>query len=125
GERRSCLIGSTYAPELFCDFRRGHRSPRVIALDLVATASAEITVFIRRFHAFGDDGQAQSVRQRNDGLYDSRVVAVRRDVANEGAIDLERIHGETLQIGKARIPGAEVVDGRTHAQSAQLFQGLD
>ena len=44
------------------------------------------------------------------------------DVADEFAIDLERVDGKALEIGEARVTGAEVVHRELHARVAQAME---
>ena len=56
------------------------------------------------------------------GVDESLRLGVRRDAGHERAIDLDRVDGEPAQAGEARVPGAEVVDGDSHAQGLEAPQ---
>ena len=71
------------------------------------------------FDAFGHHLQLEVVREADDGQSDFSLVGIRRDIANESAIDLERIEREALQIGEARIAGPEIIDLDFHADAPQ------
>jgi len=50
------------------------------------------------------------------------VFGVGRHVANEGAVDLERVDGEALEVGQARVTGAEIVHRDTHPIALEAAQ---
>ena len=75
-------------------------------------------------HAFRRDGQAQRVPQRDDRGRDRRVVGIGGDVPDEGAIDLQRVQREVLEIAERRVAGAEVVDRKVQPHGAQGVQGV-
>ena len=71
------------------------------------------------FHSLGNDVEAQSLAQRNDRLADCSIVRVRQDVGDEGAVDLDLVERQTLQVGQRRIAGAEIVERESDAKAAQ------
>ena len=56
--------------------------------------------------------------------HDSRR-AVDLDVADEGAVDLDLVEREPLQIAQRRVAGAEIVERDPHPDGAQLMQDRD
>ena len=85
----------------------------------------EITLRFR-LDALGDNTQAEVSRQRQRRSADRRIVLVRLDVTHEGAIQLERVDRQHLQVRQRGITGAEIVDGQFDAavaQGAQLADG--
>jgi hypothetical protein len=40
------------------------------------------------------------------------------DPVDEGAVDLELVHRQLVQVGQRGVPGAEVVDGQPHADAS-------
>src|SRR3569623_836011 len=68
-----------------------------ITLRRYAVSADEIQL-LAGFHPFGDDVQLQRLGHRDDGCDDGGVVGIGGDVADERAIDLESIDGETFQI---------------------------
>ena len=65
------------------------------------------------------------MRQRQRGGADRGVVGVGLDVAHEGAVELERLDRQQLQVGERGIAGAEVVDRQIDAERAQRLQPVD
>ena len=61
-------------------------------------------------NAFRHHLEVQAARECNDRFHDCRVIAVRRHMVDEGAIDLERVQREALQVAQAGITGSEVVE---------------
>ena len=47
-----------------------------------------------------------------------RAAASRVELADERAVDLDRVDRQLLEVGQGRIPGAEVVDGDLDAESS-------
>src|SRR5208282_3858951 len=70
------------------------------------------------FRALGDSLHAEIMRQRDDGAQHRGAVALAYIglAAGEGAVDLDRVEGETLKIGERRIARAEIVEGEAGAQ---------
>ena len=74
--------------------------------------------------AFGNHLHVQAVGKADDGLDDRGIVFIGGDAAHKGAVDLEHGDGQTLNVDKGRIAGAEVVQGNVDAQLAQTLQAL-
>jgi hypothetical protein len=62
-----------------------------------------------RLDPLGDHPQSQRMTHSNDRGCDGCVVGLDRDLPDEGAIDLQRIEGEVLQVAERGIPRPEVV----------------
>jgi hypothetical protein len=76
------------------------------------------------FHALGDDLEPHAVREVDDGERRGGVVRV-GDVSRMNARSIFSVSsGKALQVGEARIAGAEVVDRQPHAEALQLAQHL-
>ena len=54
------------------------------------------------------DAELQAVAEGDDRAGDGRVVAVVRDVVDEGAIDLELLDGQPLEVAEGRITSYNV-----------------
>ena len=65
------------------------------------------------------------IAERGDRLADAQIRRVRREVADEGAVDLQPIDPEALQVGQAGVAGAEVVDHQPYPQRPQRLEGPD
>jgi hypothetical protein len=50
------------------------------------------------------------------------VASVAIEAPDEGAVDLELVDGQLVQVGPRRVPGAEVVDGEVDAQPLEVGQ---
>ena len=58
-----------------------------------------------------------------DGRADDRVVGgVAVEPGDEAAVDLQRDHGQPLEVGERRVPGAEVVDAQGDAEPRQPLE---
>ena len=65
--------------------------------------------------ALGQRREPEVLRHGDDRAHDAVVAAVLEHVAHEGAVDLQRVHREALEIRQGRIARAEVVDGEREA----------
>src|SRR5258708_27634646 len=66
--------------------------------------------------AFGDDGEAQEIGER-DGADDDRcVIRARPQLMHERLVDLQPVDREFLEIGQAGIAGAEIIKGDLDAE---------
>ena len=77
------------------------------------------------FGAFGDDLHAEVAGEAEDGLDDGEAVVVLGHTGDEGAIDLEQIEGETMQVAERGEAGAEVVDAEADAKRFELGEDAD
>src|SRR5262249_56294990 len=92
------------------------RPAHQVALDVVAGFAGQERQLVARLDAFGHHRHAQSARQADDGAHDGGRLRVAVDVGYEGAVDLDRVEWERLQVGQRRIAGAEIVHGDPHAE---------
>ena len=60
----------------------------------------------------------------DDGADNGPIAVVIGQATHKRLVDLELVNGEFLQIGQARITGAEIVDRQTDAQLGQHAQTL-
>jgi len=67
------------------------------------------------FYAFGDYGEAEAVGYGDDGVDDGVGAAGVADAIDEGAVDLEALDGELVELAEGRVASAEVVDGEGDA----------
>ena len=75
-------------------------------------------------HALRHQLQAQRAAQRNDGARDGHVRRIGEQFAHEGAVDLELVDVEALEVRQAGIAGAKVIDRQMHPQRLQRRQLL-
>src|SRR3970282_570423 len=87
-----------------------------VALNFVACVAAQEFVLLRGFDALGAYGYAELSAHRDDRFGDRLVFRVLRDLANERAVDLQRVYRKLLQLRQRRIARAEIVDRETHAR---------
>ena len=99
-----------------------HRRAAIEALEHVAPLVAQGIELTLRLDALGDDFHRQAVRHGDHGTGDGQVVTTVWQVPDEGAVDLEDIDREFLEVGERRIAGAEVVDRQANPQRAQRFE---
>ena len=95
------------------------------ALHFVAAALAQPVELLGSFHALGDRAQAEAVREADDRGADRRVVVVPAEVAHEAAVDLEPVDRQALEVGQARIAGAEIVHRDRHADPVEPAHHVD
>ena len=72
--------------------------------------------------AFGEDRNLQAVTEPDNRADDRHRVVIVFQIGNEGAIDLDLVEGEGVQIGQRRIAGAEVVQRNLHAERLEPAQ---
>src|SRR5215210_713658 len=60
----------------------------------------------------------------DDCRRDCSVVRVRGDLADKGAVDLERVQRKMLQVAEGRVPGTEVVHGEVQPHGPERVKGL-
>ena len=66
------------------------------ALQLIAALLTQEGLLLGRLHALGGHRQAQRVAELDDGDGDGFVLGVAGDVADEAAVDLQALDGETF-----------------------------
>ena len=80
--------------ELVC--RQGLAAQK--SLDLIASVMAQEFQLFLRFHAFGDDIQAELLRHSKDSGADCRIILVGMKILYERAVDLQCIDRKSLQV---------------------------
>ena len=80
-----------------------------VALAHVAAQALQEGVLAFGFHAFGHHGQAQVVGQADGGGADGGVVGVGFQVFDKGAVELEAVQRQALEVGERGVAGAEVI----------------
>src|SRR5256885_1894299 len=97
-----------------------HRAGDKESLDVRAPELLQVQKLLRGFHAFRDDFKAQSAAQCQRGLDNRGSPGVLVHGLYEAAIDLDQVEGKAVQVGKAGMAGAKVIDGEIHAQRLDL-----
>src|SRR5665647_3910533 len=90
-----------------------------IALHHVAAFVGEEAELLLGFHALGDDRHLQAMAEPDDGPDDRGRLRVAAEIDDEGAVDLDLVERESLQIGERRIAAAEIVHGNAYAERLQ------
>src|SRR5262245_18525982 len=98
------------------EFRGRQRRRKIEALALLAAHPAPQIAAGGVLDAFGDDGKAQKIGERDGADDDRRVVRARPQLVHEGLVDLEPVDRKLFQIGQAGIAGAEIVERDLHAE---------
>src|SRR5579872_871049 len=88
-----------------------------IALHGVAALFGQETKLFLGFHAFGHDRHFQAMTEADDGANDRRRLRIAAEIHDEGAVDLDLVEGERLQITQRRVTAAEIVHRDTHAKA--------
>lgn len=97
-------------------FESAHGMGEVVALAIVAAHGAQEIDLGGDFKAFGDDFHSEIVGQFHHGMKDRGVIAAGGGVADEGAVDLQYINGETMEVGEGRVSRAEIVHVQANAE---------
>ena len=79
---------------------RQHRRAQQEALELIAFDVAEEGELRLRLHALGNDPQVEAAGHRYNRRDDGGVILIRRYVLNKGAVDLDRVDREALEVTK-------------------------
>ena len=66
----------------------------------------------------------RGLSEQHDGLDQRRCLLRAGDLADEGAVDLQRISGEAAKVSQRAVAGAEPVDRDPHAEPLQSAQAL-
>jgi hypothetical protein len=65
------------------------------------------------------------VAEVDGGPHDHRVAVAGRHLADEGAVDLELVHRQGLQVRHRGVAGAEVVDRQAHPEGVQAAEHVE
>src|SRR5581483_9531575 len=120
GARRCAAMGTQQVVQV----RGGSRAGEVVALGTVAAELPQQLEGAGVFDPFRDDLEVEAVAELDRGANDRSIAVVDREVADEGAVDLDLADRETTQVGERGVTGAEVVDGEADAHRRQLLQQL-
>src|SRR2546430_10946330 len=83
-----------------------------IALHRVAALLGEKAELLLRLYALGDDRHFQRMTEIDHGPDDCRRLRIAAEIDDKGAIDLDLVERERLQITQRRIAAAEIVQDR-------------
>jgi len=97
----------------------------VEALDDVAAERDQAVPLVPRLDALGDDRESEAVPQVDGRADDRRSRRVgRRQLADEGLVDLHLFERQPVEVRERGVPAAEVVEREPHADGPELVQRL-
>src|SRR5690242_6356023 len=103
------MTGGSWGKEL-AEIFLGHWLAEQIALDQVAILLLQEAELGGRLHTLGGDLDPQRFAERDDGADDRHRVRVLLHLRDEGAVDLDLVEREALEVAQAGITGAEIVE---------------
>ena len=101
---------------------RRHRLADEVTLHGVASLFSEETELLLGFHAFGDDRHFKTVTEANDRAHDRRRLRIASKIHDKGAVDLDLVERERLQIAQRGVAAAEIVHRNSYAHLPQPMQ---
>jgi hypothetical protein len=96
----------------------------VIALRVIASGAREGVERLLVLHAFGDDLEAEGMRELDGRADDRGAAGIGRDVRDEGAVDLELVDREVAEVGEGAVAGAVVVDRDAQPEHVERLEDL-
>ena len=96
----------------------------MVALRVVAAEGGDGGQRLRVLDALRHDLEAERVGELDGRADDRAAAAVRGDVGDERAVDLELVDREVAQVGEGAVAGAVVVDRDAQAERAQRLEDL-
>src|SRR4051812_16165022 len=90
--------------------RLGQRGAQEVPLRRRAAEGGERVPALARLDSLGDDVEIQALRELDDRADDGGCVPLRRQLADDGAIDLDLGDRQARQLGERGMAGSEVVD---------------
>src|SRR5829696_8148046 len=101
-----------------------HRSRQQETLRAVATEPTQAVELLLRLNAFRGDRDVECVRHVHHGACDGGALAVRGEVGDERAVELDLVDREAVQVRQRRVARAEVVDRELDAELLQVVEHL-
>src|SRR5262245_17747168 len=105
--------------------RRLHRPREQVALAELAAEGSQRAQLVGPLDSLGDDLETQRLAELDDHANEDRPLAVGAEAVHEGAIDLEHVDGEAVQVAQRRVARPEVVDRQPDAVAPQRPERLD
>src|SRR5579883_3465701 len=93
-----------------------------VALDVVAAGGAHQRVLLLGLDPLGGGDDVEAAGEARDGADDRGAVAPARQLLHEGAVDLDLVEWEHLQIAERRVAGAEIVEHDRGADTLDRVQ---
>ncbi len=101
------------------------RAGKIISLAKLAAEFPKLGELAGRLHAFGDHVETEALGEGDDRPHDLRVLAAGADPGDEGAVDLERVEGELMEVAERRVALAEIVEGELDARATSAGSATD
>src|ERR1700691_3186008 len=95
---------------------------KIVALRVLATENLQLGELLSSLHALRDYIDAKIVGQRHNGADDLQTIRVQANPADKGAVDLEGLNLQMLQLAQRGVTSAEIVDVQTDMQVPQARQ---
>ena len=92
------------------DLLRRQRPGEEVALGVVAAEAAQLGELGLVLDPLGDHVEGEGARHADDRLDDRRALLLDAERVDEGAVDLQRVEGEAVEVGERGVAGAEVVE---------------
>jgi hypothetical protein len=101
------------------EFSGGDRPADLVSLHEVAAHVGKFTSGNAVLDALRDDGHSKVVPQVDGGAHDDGAIGVVRHAHDEGAVDLQLIDRQCLEVRHGRVTGTEVVDAQRHVHGVE------
>ena len=105
-EHRQALIGR-------------HRSGKQKSLAHRAAQFSQYFGLLVALDAFGDHLDVQVPRDGDDGAHDRQIARIGHEVADEAAVDFQRVDPPILEVAQARVTGSKIIDRDLDTEIAQ------
>ena len=106
-------------------FMRRHGLAEQEALGLVAAFGGYPVELFLGFDALRRDPHVQRMAEFDDGPDHRLGLGSRGHLDHEGAVDLDPVEGELLQVAERRIARAEVIEHDLHAELPEIAQAAE
>src|SRR3984957_19715407 len=90
-----------------------------IALHRIAAHFREEPELLLGLHALCDDRHFETMAKADYGAHDRGRLRIASEIDDKGAVDLDLVERERLQIGQRGVAAAEIVHGDAHAERLQ------
>ena len=100
----------------------GGRRTDVIALQIADSLGAQQSRICGVFDALGNRAQPETLGQPEQVTQKDPIFGAVREVSDKGAVDLHRVHSQTLQVSQRSMPGPKIVE---RDAAARITQRID
>ena len=120
--RRDPRIERAPLAEQAGDLLRCERAREEVALGVVAAEAAQLRELRLVLDPLGDRVEREGPGHADHRLDDRRALLLDAEAVDEGAVDLQRVEGEAVEVGERGVAGAEVVEDEANAELAQRLE---